>query len=208
MNNNNNNNNAKTGNEEVRVCIKCFNEINEEYVYITNTLPLLKRGETFRIKSLLGLTSKYISLRLLSDCKSLIYEEDGASDSVNIQISSIESIQPTSFIAFEIRTTTGNKIISYSFEAVDRQIQLIWIASLNELIKYYHKQLNFSKNNELLRKQKKEEMTKQLQKEKSATENESQSTEEIEIEAKPDKREQRKIERQRIRDKYGIHTTP
>lgn len=191
--------------EKVRVCITCFNEINQEIAYLNETLPILQRGETFKTKSLLGLSTKFISLRLMADGKNLIYEENNNSEPITIPLSTIDNIIPSSFVSFDIMTSSANgtKTITYSFEAANKSLQQLWIISLKQLVDYYVKQLNFTKNNELLRQRKKLEMKSQLEQEES----ELTTMGEIDINISPEKtaREQRKLQRDQIREKYGLN---
>jgi hypothetical protein len=205
-------------NEKVRVCINCLNEINQEVAYLHETLPILRRGETFKTKSLMGLSIKFIILRLMADGKHLLYEENNNSEPILIPLSNIDNIIPSSFISFDILTTSpptspssGSKSVTYSFEAENKALQQLWILSLKQLLEYYEKQLNFTKNNEMLRQRKKLEMQNQLEQEAEAAAATGRGGEEtspgegtrngIEV----NQREQRKMTRDQIREKYGLN---
>jgi hypothetical protein len=205
--------------ERVRVCVNCFNEINQEVTYLTETLPILQRGETFKIKSLLGLSSKFITLRLMSDGRHLCYEEAGTSatssatsESILLPTLSITQIIPTSFVSFDLQvsssTLSSSKSTTYSFEAENKALQQTWIVSLKQLLEYSEKQHNFHTNNELLRQRKKIEMKNQLEQEELLAAEEAAAAEgggrEEEI-TRGGAKEQRKLTRDQIREKYGLN---
>jgi type II secretory pathway pseudopilin PulG len=203
-------------NERVRVCVNCLNEINQEVAYLHETLPILRRGETFKTKSLMGLSIKFIILRLMADGKHLLYEENNNSEPILIPLSNIDNIIPSSFISFDILTTSpptspssGSKSVTYSFEAENKALQQLWILSLKQLLEYHEKQLNFAKNNEILRQRKKLEMQNQLEREEEAAAVAAAASAGagagngagVEV----NQREQRKLTRDQIREKYGLN---
>jgi hypothetical protein len=205
--------------ERVRVCVNCLNEINQEVSYLSETLPILQRGETFKIKSLLGLSSKYISLRLMADGKHLCYEDNSSNSSMEpilLSIIFITHIIPTSFVSFDLHlsSSNGSKSTIYSFEAENKDLQQLWIVSLKQLLEYFEKQNNFHKNNEMLRQRKKLEMKQQLEQEQQALEAEAGGGGGGEVGGGEEEmtrgrgavaKEQRKMTRDQIREKYGLN---
>ena len=111
--------------EEVRVCNSCFREIPDENIFIQNYQPLLHAGGYFKKSALLGLSVKFIKLRLLEDNSILVYDSSG-SGRTEIELTSVSKISDVSATAFDI--VTANK--TYSLECDSAQTRKMWVEAL------------------------------------------------------------------------------
>jgi hypothetical protein len=109
---------------EVRVCDKCYNQLISENNYATNLRPILHRGDMFKKSIRMGLQTKLVTLRMMSDDKTLVYDDEHSGPTV-IPLHTVEKITMTSLKAFEI--TTMEK--SYNFSS-DSKVRELWVEAL------------------------------------------------------------------------------
>lgn len=79
--------------EEVRVCDRCGGELVEENNYILVQKPLLLAGDVFRKRILMGLSSKTVQLRMMSDETSLAYDDESRSEPIILYLASIQKVE-------------------------------------------------------------------------------------------------------------------
>jgi hypothetical protein len=191
--------------KEVRVCGNCFIVLNEENRYIGEILPLLYAGETFKIKSMMGFSSKAVVLRLLTTGRTLVYDNDSREEPVEIPVAAIETINTTSYVTFEV-AAFGK---SHLFEANTKTLQQTWVHALKALVQHSSSD-NLGSQVEKLRTSKKKEWTVS-EKQRSDSQVEVQC-----VSSPPDSsvnqvreqdRQRRKGVRAQLREKYGLTHT-
>lgn len=179
--------------KHVRVCSDCFMELITENRTIGETLPFLRGGDTFKMKAMMGLSSKIVSLRLMADNKTLMYEEDIRRELVQIRLQDIDDIVPISFDAFDI-IASGR---THSFQADSKQTQQAWIHGLREVVNHTLCP-PLKQRVEQMRAEKREKLERmQLQQEQSSMEmNAAEHASSV--------RDERKKAREEIRQKYKL----
>jgi hypothetical protein len=179
--------------KHVRVCTDCFMELINENRTIGETLPFLRGGDTFKMKAMMGLSSKIVSLRLMADNKTLMYEEDIRRELVQFRLTDIDDIVATSFDAFDV-IASGR---THSFQADTKQTQQAWIHGLREAVNYALTP-SLKQRVEQLRAEKREKLERmQVQQDQSSMEmNAAEQANSV--------RDERKKAREEIRQKYKL----
>jgi hypothetical protein len=184
----------------VRVCGRCHSALQEENAYLQHEFSLLQRGETFKCKQAgaFGIfrgSAKFVCLRLMSDEHTLIYDDDSSNEPIQINPNSITNITPSGFTSFGVVTESK----THTFEAETASLCKNWIAYLNNFMTKFHSQ---PLKEEV-------EMERQAMNIKCAElrqNNESRGgTEEEPVALRPEERRQnRKQQRQQLKDKYNL----
>ena len=117
-------------NEDVRVCHDCFRELPAENNFVSRHLPVLLAGANFKKFIMMGLSTKVVRLRLMSNESTLVYDDDTKAESTEIPLNDVLKLTMTSLKAFEI--VTSNK--SFCFEADSAATQNVWMAALDVAI--------------------------------------------------------------------------
>ena len=179
--------------KHVRVCSDCFMDLIQENRVIGETLPFLRGGDTFKMKSMMGLSSRIVTLRLMTDNSTLMYEDDSRRDIVEMRMQDIDDIVPTSFDSFDI-IASGR---THSFIADSKQTQQAWIHALRDAVNR-SLEPTLRQRVERLRMEKKERHDQALADKETANMemNAMEQTEAIRIE--------RKQKRESIRQKYKL----
>ena len=109
---------------EVRACDKCFTQLISENNYATNLRPILHRGDMFKKSIRMGLQTKLVTLRMMSDDKTLVYDDDHSGPTV-IPLHTVDKITMTNLKAFDIATSEK----SYNFSS-DSKVRELWVEAL------------------------------------------------------------------------------
>jgi hypothetical protein len=118
--------------DSVRVCDKCFHELPIENLYISQHKKFLQSGENFKKVSYMGLSNKIVTLRLMMNEKTLIYNDLKYSETITtstntkILLSDIIRIDTVSLKSFEIVTVSN----TFKFEAENSLTCKAWIDAL------------------------------------------------------------------------------
>lgn len=184
----------------VRVCNRCHSALLEENQYFQEAFPILQRGETFKLKqtgsfSIFRGAAKFVCLRLMSDELTLMYDDDSSTEPVTILPQVITQITPSGFTSFDI--VTDNK--THTFEAENASCCKIWITYLNNFLAICRKQ-------PLKEEVHKERQAMVLKCAKQMHGNQGGGVDDTEplVLSPEERRQQRKIQRQQLKDKYNL----
>lgn len=118
--------------EFVRVCNRCFSELQAENRYYRDQLPILKTGQKFQVSAFLGLKREEITLKLLEDSRIVIRKSENQAEPLLIRLDRVKSVHairslPTSF-------TISTSIESHIFHAETPRIQQLWVECLSTAV--------------------------------------------------------------------------
>ena len=116
--------------KHVRVCSDCFLDLIDENRVIAETLPFLRGGDTFKMKAMMGLSTRIVTMRLMSDNSTLMYEDDSRREVVEMKLVDIKDIIPTTFDTFDI--IAGGR--THSLQADSKQTQQAWVHGLRDAV--------------------------------------------------------------------------
>ena len=116
--------------KHVRVCSDCFIDLVDENQTIGETLPFLRGGDTFRMKAMMGLSTRIVTMRLMSDNVTLMYEDDSRREVVEMKLPDVRDITPTSFDTFDI--IAGGR--THTFQADSKNTQQAWVHALRTAV--------------------------------------------------------------------------
>lgn len=117
--------------EDVRVCDACYHLLPEENRYVQELRPMLHRSNMFKKSIRMGLTTKVVTLRMMSDDKTLVYDDDTRAEPTVINLNEVERINVTTLKAFELFTDSK----SFQFIADNQDVQKAWVEALKIAIK-------------------------------------------------------------------------